>query len=113
PSPFHVLVSLTSIQHTPSSTLSPYTTLFRSFLTRTTTWISTPTPRSTSAEPGLRPMPASTCRASAGSKSLAGKTRYVEAGIGRKDRKSTRLNSSHQISSYAVFCLKKQIDRQL
>src|SRR5207244_4600495 len=24
-----------------------------------------------------------------------------------KDRKSTRLNSSHQISSYAVFCLKK------
>src|SRR5438552_7518263 len=25
------------------------------------------------------------------------------------DRKSTRLNSSHQISSYAVFCLKKTI----
>src|SRR5260363_190762 len=25
------------------------------------------------------------------------------------DRKSTRLNSSHQINSYAVFCLKKQI----
>src|SRR5438552_9166905 len=25
---------------------------------------------------------------------------------GRKDRKSTRLNSSHQIISYAVFCLK-------
>mgnify|MGYP007048012662 CR=1 FL=1 len=25
-----------------------------------------------------------------------------------EDRKSTRLNSSHQISSYAVFCLKKQ-----
>src|SRR6185436_17016378 len=25
-----------------------------------------------------------------------------------KDRKSTRLNSSHQINSYAVFCLKKQ-----
>src|SRR5207244_4950094 len=29
------------------------------------------------------------------------------AGIHR-DRKSTRLNSSHQIISYAVFCLKKQ-----
>src|SRR5258708_7328681 len=30
------------------------------------------------------------------------------------DRKSTRLNSSHQIISYAVFCLKKQItDRPL
>src|SRR5438552_4490086 len=28
------------------------------------------------------------------------------------DRKSTRLNSSHQITSYAVFCLKKKIIRQ-
>src|SRR5258708_13144536 len=27
---------------------------------------------------------------------------------GRSDRKSTRLNSSHQIISYAVFCLKKK-----
>src|SRR5258708_28190710 len=26
----------------------------------------------------------------------------------RRDRKSTRLNSSHQIISYAVFCLKKK-----
>src|SRR5574341_2059556 len=26
----------------------------------------------------------------------------------RKDRKSTRLNSSHQLISYAVFCLKKK-----
>src|SRR5258708_25091054 len=32
----------------------------------------------------------------------------------RQDRKSTRLNSSHQIISYAVFCLKKKsiIDQQ-
>src|SRR5438552_7226533 len=29
------------------------------------------------------------------------------------DRKSTRLNSSHQIISYAVFCLKKKKTRQL
>src|SRR5258708_28151158 len=28
--------------------------------------------------------------------------------IGEQDRKSTRLNSSHQIISYAVFCLKKK-----
>src|SRR5947208_4719702 len=28
------------------------------------------------------------------------------------DRKSTRLNSSHQISSYAVFCLKKKMYQQ-
>src|SRR5258708_27175276 len=29
----------------------------------------------------------------------------------RQDRKSTRLNSSHQIISYAVFCLKKKSGR--
>src|SRR5207244_12212012 len=28
-----------------------------------------------------------------------------------RDRKSTRLNSSHQIISYAVFCLKKKIKK--
>src|SRR5947208_6629452 len=28
--------------------------------------------------------------------------------LDRRDRKSTRLNSSHQIISYAVFCLKKK-----
>src|SRR5947207_95504 len=28
---------------------------------------------------------------------------------GRTDRKSTRLNSSHTVNSYAVFCLKKKI----
>src|SRR5260363_455372 len=33
----------------------------------------------------------------------SGKTTMV-----RIDRKSTRLNSSHQITSYAVFCLKKK-----
>src|SRR5258708_29934042 len=33
--------------------------------------------------------------------------KLVEKGIS-KDRKSTRLNSSHQIISYAVFCLKKK-----
>src|SRR6202167_3342184 len=32
--------------------------------------------------------------------------------IWRKDRKSTRLNSSHHGISYAVFCLKKNIDRR-
>src|SRR5438552_13399008 len=31
----------------------------------------------------------------------------------KPDRKSTRLNSSHQISSYAVFCLKKKNDLDL
>src|SRR5258707_10786614 len=31
----------------------------------------------------------------------------------RKDRKSTRLNSSHANISYAVFCLKKKITQQV
>src|SRR5258708_15714972 len=30
----------------------------------------------------------------------------------KRDRKSTRLNSSHQIISYAVFCLKKKNDSE-
>src|SRR5258708_16099582 len=30
-----------------------------------------------------------------------------------KDRKSTRLNSSHQIISYAVFCLKKKKNKKI
>src|SRR5256885_5098952 len=39
----------------------------------------------------------------------AGRTdvRFLHAGL-REDRKSTRLNSSHLVISYAVFCLKKK-----
>src|SRR2546422_6434870 len=33
------------------------------------------------------------------------------ASLGRRDRKSTRLNSSHGYISYAVFCLKKKKSR--
>src|SRR5205807_10319198 len=32
---------------------------------------------------------------------------------GRRDRKSTRLNSSHLVISYAVFCLKKKKNRDM
>src|SRR5258708_9399371 len=35
-------------------------------------------------------------------------TRLSSVLLAIKDRKSTRLNSSHQIISYAVFCLKKK-----
>src|SRR5438034_5142847 len=35
-------------------------------------------------------------------------SRGVIAVAGKKDRKSTRLNSSHTVISYAVFCLKKK-----
>src|SRR2546428_11424858 len=34
-------------------------------------------------------------------------------GLAKKDRKSTRLNSSHDQISYAVFCLKKKKQQQL
>src|SRR5436305_10184775 len=33
---------------------------------------------------------------------------HSPASVGRRDRKSTRLNSSHVRNSYAVFCLKKK-----
>src|SRR5256885_14684347 len=35
-------------------------------------------------------------------------TRRARRGRDRRDRKSTRLNSSHLVISYAVFCLKKK-----
>src|SRR5256885_17138393 len=69
------------IRRPPRSTLFPYTTLFRS--------IAVPAERAPQARPR---------RADAG----PGPRR-----VGR-DRKSTRLNSSHLVISYAVFCLKKK-----
>src|SRR5258708_36385972 len=81
------------IRRPPRSTLFPYTTLFRSM---------TVAKRLESTRPfegeGLRFM------AKAAGKSANWKELQVEA---ERDRKSTRLNSSHQIISYAVFCLNK------
>src|SRR5438105_8554302 len=76
------------IRRPPRSTLFPYTTLFRSLLH---VWNSLCSDR-----PGLL-NPAS-CPAS-------GSAIWGRAGA---DRKSTRLNSSHEWISYAVFCLKKK-----
>src|SRR5437588_4361026 len=41
---------------------------------------------------------------------MAAGCRFAPARVGarRQDRKSTRLNSSHTVISYAVFCLKKK-----
>src|SRR5215218_7263704 len=66
------------IQRPPRSTLFPYTTLFRS----RAPLLCTPAPS----------------RCSSGSASRSD----------WRDRKSTRLNSSHTVISYAVFCLKKK-----
>src|SRR5438552_10312940 len=68
----------------PRSTLFPYTTLFRSQQQGAAGAVAG---QAGGNRPGPRPRP-------------------TEANPG--DRKSTRLNSSHQIISYAVFCLKKK-----
>src|SRR5258708_30581284 len=66
------------IRRPPRSTLFPYTTLFRS------PRLFADRPRPPLLPPPPAPIPAPS------------------------DRKSTRLNSSHQIISYADFCLKKK-----
>src|SRR5258708_27513552 len=71
------------IRRPPRSTLFPYTTLFRS------------------CEVYRRPREASIDKDLGHDADRDGPTAAL-------DRKSTRLNSSHQIISYAVFCLKKK-----
>src|SRR5438552_14784737 len=73
------------IRRPPRSTLFPYTTLFRS---------------SASSPP--------TVKATAVFSLLLIEGSETETDRSAPDRKSTRLNSSHQIISYAVFCLKKK-----
>src|SRR5947209_15491218 len=75
------------IRRPPRSTLFPYTTLFRSTLPHVIS--------------GRTAVPA-----------IASPSGYAFAspnsGAEARDRKSTRLNSSHANISYAVFCLKKK-----
>src|SRR2546426_6959260 len=81
------------IRRPPRSTLFPYTTLFRS---------RAPHQR---AQRGVR-----SCRGRCGAPCVRRgrpRGRPPRDGEGR-DRKSTRLNSSHLVISYAVFCLKKK-----
>src|SRR5436190_18570436 len=69
------------IRRPPRSTLFPYTTLFRSAADR--------------------------ARALADHGEAVALRRHRD-GRHQQDRKSTRLNSSHTVISYAVFCLKKK-----
>src|SRR2546426_8448877 len=78
------------IRRPPRSTLFPYTTLFRST-----------DPESLRREPVLQPIVKRWDASAENVKAFA--TRPAEI-----DRKSTRLNSSHLVISYAVFCLKKK-----
>src|SRR5258708_26545125 len=90
------------IRRPPRSTLFPYTTLFRSQLgggPAVGLFQMEPTTHDDCWTNFLNFRPV-----------LAGKVKQtLEAGQEAPgDRKSTRLNSSHQIISYAVFCLKKK-----
>src|SRR2546427_3415891 len=92
------------IRRPPRSTLFPYTTLFRSRLLA-------PTGRGKGRpqDEGERerlhgrtgPVPAPV-------RSMAPAISSKSASVSARDRKSTRLNSSHSQISYAVFCLKKK-----
>src|SRR5438552_6857334 len=90
----------------PRSTLFPYTTLFRSHI---------------AANDMQRWRESAQNSAQKGHAQRQQKNRRIDAKNGflgeracrnQRDRKSTRLNSSHQIISYAVFCLKKKNTKQ-
>src|SRR5258708_16748481 len=85
------------IRRPPRSTLFPYTTLFRSLIQRLLALVVTT---------HYAPVAALADRIQLVDEDDAGR---LGVGLGEQvDRKSTRLNSSHQIISYAVFCLKKK-----
>src|SRR5205807_10600404 len=79
---FFLYIFFLMIRRPPISTLFPYTTLFRSQRGR----MRDPGDGRPAAVPDVGRRP----------------------GNGARDRKSTRLNSSHLVISYAVFCLKKK-----
>src|SRR2546426_8767388 len=85
------------IRRPPRSTLFPYTTLFRS--------------RPSGADV-LRPRSARrsvSCASTIEGRVLPPVLEWCDSTqTGKRDRKSTRLNSSHLVISYAVFCLKKK-----
>src|SRR3712207_8498652 len=88
------------IRRPPRSTLFPYTTLFRSPL---------------GAPAGERPTERDEATRELGAGAVLGVLRGgpdpggpAREGRLHRDRKSTRLNSSHANISYAVFCLKKK-----
>src|SRR3989454_3188083 len=89
------------IRRPPRSTLFPYTTLFRSGRAVAPGGALHPSPGDGTHEdpPGfVRELPLGEER-----RDRARPLRRL-----REDRKSTRLNSSHLVISYAVFCLKKK-----
>src|SRR2546426_6676140 len=90
------------IRRPPRSTLFPYTTLFRS-LAEVQTQIATTIEKSQSLA-FVEPENLSDEFA----KQRLRYQRLRRNAFANEDRKSTRLNSSHLVISYAVFCLKKK-----
>src|SRR2546430_10945449 len=87
------------IRRPPRSTLFPYTTLFRSIVTRSAPQLEIQNGCTTP----ICMLPISRLRTDGGSQLRVEISRQTV-----EDRKSTRLNSSHSQISYAVFCLKKK-----
>src|SRR2546426_2542665 len=84
------------IRRPPRSTLFPYTTLFRSVFERDTT------------SPGQEFARRRRMCAQGVLGMLRLRHTFTPMRAWMLDRKSTRLNSSHLVISYAVFCLKKK-----
>src|SRR5205807_10601007 len=102
-----------SIRPPPPSPPFPYTTLFRSADARATYKDSCARCHKddgaggTFEEQGLKPLKVPSLRSDhAVKRTDAQIAKQIQNG-GDGDRKSTRLNSSHLVISYAVFCLKK------
>src|SRR3712207_7521594 len=98
------------IRRPPRSTPLPYTTLFRSTAIRPAEDRRTPRRPSTTTAAAASTPCTGTAAAGATTTSTAAAMPAV-AERATRDRKSTRLNSSHANISYAVFCLKKKTRR--
>src|SRR5687768_18597838 len=94
---YYLVYFFIMIRRPPRSTLFPYTTLFRS-VNR-----AAPSRDEHTLVIGAGPIGLSVIEFL----KLAG-ARITVLDLNEKDRKSTRLNSSHGYISYAVFCLKKK-----
>src|SRR3712207_7415409 len=107
------------IRRPPRSTLFPYTTLFRSLDVELMEEKNPSIRDREVAEATLR-LKGTTLRAKEAAPDMSHAINLVADDLARqvkkhrdKDRKSTRLNSSHANISYAVFCLKKKKNQQL
>src|SRR2546427_2068134 len=93
------------IRRPPRSTLFPYTTLFRSIA-----WADLSTQFPARQESNVSTWLPVRIRLGTrlATRAVADLLKAQRGLCGRRDRKSTRLNSSHSQISYAVFCLKKK-----